>query len=112
MQLVVRGQIDEAFQKHVDLSGKHHNTMVSAGFPALKKAMVENHAQFPNKQLEVKNVLEENDLVAVHSSLLIQHGQPRVVVVHLFRFRGDKIVEMWDVGQTVPVDSPNKDGPF
>jgi len=48
----------------------------------------------------------------VHSSLLIQHGQPRVVVVHLFQFRGDKIVEMWDVGQTVPVDSSNKDGPF
>jgi len=32
--------------------------------------------------------------------------------VHVFRFHSDKIVEMWDCGQPVPVDSPNKDGVF
>ncbi len=83
-----------------------------AGFPALRKAMNENHVQFPNKQLTVKNVLGDGDLVAVHSHIVLQPGEIGMATVHLFRFRGDKIVEMWDCGQPVPADSPNKDGVF
>jgi hypothetical protein len=60
LQLVVGGRIGEAFQKHVDLKGKHHNVTFPAGFPALMKAMIENQAQFPNKQFEVKNISRGN----------------------------------------------------
>jgi hypothetical protein len=35
-----------------------------------------------------------------------------VAVVHIFRFNGDRVVELWDVGQTIPADSPNRDGAF
>ena len=112
LQLVVAGQIDEAYQKHVDLNGKHHNPLFAEGFPALKKAMIENHVQFPNKQLLVKNVLSDGELVAVHSQIVLRPGEPSIATVHLFRFGGDKIVEMWDVGQAVPGDSPNRDGAF
>ena len=111
-QLVVAGRIDEAYQKHVDLRGKHHNPFFPAGFPALKKAMIENHIQFPSKQFTVKNVLGDDDLVAVHSHIVLRPGETGIVAVHLFRFHGDKIVEMWDCGQPVPADSPNKDGAF
>ena len=112
LQLIVAGRIDEAYQKHVYMQGKHHNPYCPAGFPALKKAMIENHVQFPSKQLTVKNVLGDGDLVAVHSHILLRPGEPGVAAVHLFRFHSDKIVEMWDSGQPVPVDSPNKDGAF
>jgi len=112
LQLVVAGQIDEAYQRHVDLNGKHHNSLFAEGFPALKKAMIENHVQFPNKQLLVKNVLSDGELVAVHSQIVLRPGEPSIATVHLFRFGGDKIVEMWDVGQAVPGDSPNRDGAF
>ncbi len=112
LQLVVAGHIDEAYQKHVDLQGKHHNPFFPAGFPGLRKAMNENHIQFPDKQLMVKNVLGDGDLVAVHSHIVLQPGETGMASVHLFRFRGDKIVEMWDCGQPVPADSPNKDGVF
>ncbi|KPQ44042.1 MAG: SnoaL-like domain protein [Candidatus Methanoperedens nitroreducens] len=112
LQLVVAGHIDEAYQKHVDLQGKHHNPFFPAGFPALRKAMNENHIQFPDKQLMVKNVLGDGDLVAVHSHIVLQPGETGMASVHLFRFRGDKIVEMWDCGQPVPADSPNKDWVF
>ncbi len=110
LQLVVAGRIDEAYQKYVDMRGKHHNPFFPAGFPALRKAMNENHIQFPNKQLTIKNVLGDGNFVAVHSHIVLRLGETGVVAVHLFRFRGDKIVEMWDCGQTVPADSPNKDG--
>ena len=112
LQLVVAGRIDEAYQKHVDLRGKHHNPLFPEGFPALKKAMIENHVQFPNKKLTVKNVLSDGDLVAVHSAIVLLPGETGVAAVHLFRFHRDKIMELWDIGQPIPVDSPNKDGAF
>jgi len=112
LQLVVAGRIYEAYQKHVDVQGKHHNPFFPAGFPALRKAMAENHVQLPNKQLTVKNVLGDGDLVAVHSHIVPRPGEPSLAAVHLFRFRGDRIVEMWDCVQPLPADSQNKDGVF
>ncbi|HUI66827.1 MAG TPA: nuclear transport factor 2 family protein [Nitrospirota bacterium] len=112
LQLIVAGRIDEAYQTHVDPQGKHHNLFYPAGFSALKQAMLENHAQFPNKQLTVKYVLGDGDLVTVYSHIVLHAGDRGVAAVHLFRFRSEKIVEMWECGQPVPLDSPNKDGAF
>jgi predicted SnoaL-like aldol condensation-catalyzing enzyme len=112
LKLVAAGQIDEAYRRYVDLSGKHHNPYFPAGFPALKKAMIENHSQFPDKQLTIKNVLGDGDLVAVHSRIVLRPGETGMMTVHLFRFSGNKIIEMWDCGQPVPAESPNKDGVF
>jgi predicted SnoaL-like aldol condensation-catalyzing enzyme len=112
LQLVVAGRINEAYEKHIDLQGKHHNPFYPAGFPALKKAMLENHVQFPSKQLTVMNVLGDGDLVAVHSYIVLRPDEPGVATVHLFRVHSDRIVEMWDFAQPVPTDSPNKDGAF
>ncbi|HUJ17715.1 MAG TPA: nuclear transport factor 2 family protein [Nitrospirota bacterium] len=112
LQLVVAGRIDDAYQKHVDLGGKHHNPFFAAGFPALKKAMIKNHVQFPGKQLTVKNMLGDGDLVAVHSHIVLHPGETGISTVHLFRFHSDRIVELWDIGQSVPLDSPNEDGAF
>lgn len=110
LQLVVAGQIDEAYTKYVDMRGKHHNVYFPAGFEALKKAMHESHAQFPVKQFKSKNVLADENLVAVHSHIVLKQGDPGMAVVHLFRFENGKIVEMWDVGQEIPHDTPNTDG--
>ena len=33
-------------------------------------------------------------------------------VVHIFRFDGDRIVELWDLAQEVPDHSPNANGMF
>lgn len=112
LQLVVDGNIDEAYDQYVDMNGKHHNFYFAAGFPALKAAMKENHQQFPHKALHVKHAIEEGDMVAVHSHLILEAGGRGMSVVHLLRFEGDHIVEMWDVGAAIPEDSPNSDGPF
>ena len=112
LQLVVAGRIDEAYEKYVDMEGKHHNAYFPAGFPALKKAMKENQVQFPLKVFTVKHTLGDNDLVAVHSHTVLRSGELEFAVVHLFRFREAKIVEMWDMGQQVPADLPNQDGMF
>jgi predicted SnoaL-like aldol condensation-catalyzing enzyme len=112
LQLVVSGRIDEAYRDYVDLKGKHHSLYFPAGFPALKKAMSEDQASNPDKRLVIHNVLGDGNLVAVHSHLTRHPGDPGFAVVHLFRFRAGKIIEMWDLGLTVPPDSPNADGAF
>jgi predicted SnoaL-like aldol condensation-catalyzing enzyme len=112
LQLVVAGNIDAAYRKFVDMEGKHHNFYFPAGFPALKKAMIDNQDDFPDKQLLIKHVLGEGDFVAVHSQLIMKEGGESMAVVHLFRFSGHKITEMWDIGHPVPVDLPNADGAF
>jgi predicted SnoaL-like aldol condensation-catalyzing enzyme len=74
--------------------------------------MMENHFQFPNKKLTIKNVLGDGELVAAHSHIVLHPGDKGMAAVHVFRFEGNTIAEMWDVGQPVPADSPNKDGAF
>lgn len=112
LQLVVLGRIDEAYEKYVDMQGKHHNPFFPAGFPELRKAMIENRIQFPNKQLTIKNVLGDGALVAVHSHILPRPGDTGMSAMHLFRFQDNRIVEMWDCCQPAPANSPNKDGAF
>ena len=112
LHLVVAGRVEEAYRKYVDVKGKHHNAFLPAGFPSLMGAMIENHARFPHKQLTVRNVLGDGDMVAVHSQIVLGPGRASMATVHLFRFQGDKVTEFWDIGQPVPADSPNEDGAF
>ena len=104
LHLVVSGRIDEAYQKYADMRGRHHNPFFPAGFPELQKSMIANHTRFPNKQLVVKNVLGDGMMVAVHSHIVLRHGEAGMAAVHLFRFEGDRIVEMWDCVQPEPAD--------
>src|SRR5262249_13848809 len=39
-------------------------------------------------------------------------GDLGAAVVHIFKFEGNLIVELWDMGQAVPEDSPNENGMF
>jgi len=109
---VVAGRIDEAYEKYADKNCKHHNAFFPAGLENLKNAMKENEKEFPNKKLIVKNVLGDDDLVAVHSHLILKPHEMEMTVVHLFRIKNAKIVEMWDCGQAIPKNCPNEDGVF
>lgn len=108
LQMVIAGNIDEAYEKYVDANGKHHNVYYPGDFASLKEGMKENHANFPNKEFQVKNSLAEGDMVVTHSHLAFQKGAIGMVVVHIFRFENGKIVELWDCGQQIPEDSPNQ----
>jgi predicted SnoaL-like aldol condensation-catalyzing enzyme len=50
--------------------------------------------------------------VIEHSHVKPKPGDAGVAVVHIFRFEGDRIAELWDVGQPVPAENPNSDGMF
>jgi predicted SnoaL-like aldol condensation-catalyzing enzyme len=105
------GKLDEAYA-NLAPTFRHHNAYFAGDAESLKKGMADAHKQFPNTTLEVKHALEDGDLVAIHSR--VSHGpdQPDIAVVHLFRFEGDRIAELWDVGMEAPEESPNDNGLF
>jgi predicted SnoaL-like aldol condensation-catalyzing enzyme len=91
---------------------RHHNAYFAAGMDTLLTAIVAAAQLNPAGTMDVKHVLGDGDLVAVHSHVRQRPEDRGVAVVHLFRFVGDRIAEMWDVGQPLPADNPNRDGMF
>ena len=112
LTMIVSGQIDEAYEKYVNLSGKHHNVFTPAGMRSLKEGMKENDDQFPDKKLTIKHIVSDGDIVMTHSHLVMKPGAKGMVVVHVLRFADDKIVELWDSGQAIPDTAINSDGAF
>ena len=105
------GKVDEAYRR-VSQSFRHHNAYFAGDVESLKAGMAEAHEKFPDTKLEVKHVLEDGDLVAVHSR--VSHGpdEADITVVHLFRFEGEQIAELWDIGMEAPKEMPNENGLF
>jgi predicted SnoaL-like aldol condensation-catalyzing enzyme len=108
----VSGKIREAYDRYVGSSFKHHNPYFAGDAASLRAGMEQNAVQNPVKSLEVQRVLVDGDLVAAHSKLQLKPGGPELAVVHIFRFDGDRIVELWDIAQQAPPDSPNENGMF
>ena len=112
LQLVASGKVREAFQNYVGPNFRHHNPFFRGDAESLMLAMEENAAMNPGKVLEVQRALEDDGLVAVHSHVRQKPGDLGGAVVHVFRFQGDRVVELWDIGQPVPENSPNENGMF
>jgi predicted SnoaL-like aldol condensation-catalyzing enzyme len=112
LQLVASGKVREAYQKYIGPEFCHHNAYFPGDAESLMLAMEENAVVSPNKVFEVKRIIEENDLVVVHSHLKQKPEDLGVAVVHICRFKNDKIVELWDLGQPIPENSPNENGMF
>ena len=69
----------------------------------------QNH---PKARGEVKRVFAEGEFVILHvhwSGLLSEHGE---AVVDIFRFENEKIVEHWDVIQSIPETAANSNTMF
>jgi len=112
LRQVASGKVREAYDAFVAPHFRHHNAYFRGDAESLRTGMEENAAGFPNKTFEVQRALEDGDLVAVHSRLRLKPDMPEIAAVHIVRFEGGRIVEMWDVGQQVPAESPNENGMF
>jgi predicted SnoaL-like aldol condensation-catalyzing enzyme len=110
--LCASGHAHEAFPKYTSPQFRHHNPWFAADAESLMTAMDDNAAQHPDKTLEILHTLQDGDMVATHSRVRMKPGQAEMAVVHLFRFEGDRIAELWDIGQQAPDNSPNRHGMF
>ena len=101
---------------------KTHNPYTAGGMEELTDAMIAVQKQAAEGiikgskadfKLIIRQVIADGDVVAVHTQ--ISSSKPSeggLRQVHLFRFRGDKIVEYWDITQMVPENAPNAAGAF
>ena len=112
LKLAASGKLDEAYANYIAPNFRHPNAYFAGDAESLKAGMAAAHQQFPDTTLEVQRAWQDGDLVAIHSR--VSHGpdQPDIAVVHMFRFEGDRVAELWDVGMQAPKDSPNKNGLF
>lgn len=112
LQMAASGHAVAAFEKYAGPDFQHHNAYFKGDANSLRDAMQENAALNPGKIFEVQRTLQDGDLVAVHSRVRFSDKPQVIAVVHIFRFAGNKIVELWDIGQPAPDQSPNENGMF
>ena len=112
LTMAASGKVREAYGRHVADAFRHHNAYFPGDRESLLVAMEQSAASEPNKSFTVKQVIDSGDRVAVFSHLRRAQGNQDYAVVHILRFDGAKIVEMWDIAQEIPNDSPNALGMF
>jgi predicted SnoaL-like aldol condensation-catalyzing enzyme len=110
--LASSGKVREAYKKHIAPGFRHHNAYFPGDPESLAKGMEESAKEFPHKVFDVQRVLEDGDLVAVHARVRLKPDGQDIALIHIFRFEGDRIVELWEAAQPVPETSPNKNGVF
>ena len=112
LKLAASGDVRRAFSMYAGDGFRHHNPFFPGTAEALMAAMEENARQHPEKTIEIRRLLEEDDQVCVLSLVRMKPGDRGVAVVHIFRFEHDRIVELWDVAQPIPDRLPNANGMF
>lgn len=112
LKLASSGKVHEAYSTFVGKGFRHHNPFFEGSAESLQTGMEENARQNPDKALDVKRVIEEDEFVVVHAHVRHKPDDPGFALVHIFRFENGRIVELWDLGQPVPEKSPNQYGMF
>jgi predicted SnoaL-like aldol condensation-catalyzing enzyme len=113
LQMAGTGKVREAYDRYVASSFIHHNQYFKGDRQSLLAAMEEASKTSPNASVEIKHLYEDGQTVIAHSLVTRQDRQAdAIAVVHIFRFEGDRIAELWDLGQPISKDSPNENGLF
>lgn len=101
------GDVDGAIARYVGDTYIQHTANAEDGVDGLRVFINGFLAAFPNAKGNIRRVLADGDLVAVHAhwtGLVSENGD---VGVDLFRVENGKLVEHWDVFAPVPITSKN-----
>lgn len=112
LKAVSSNQVFEGYERYASIEFKHHNLYYKGDLISLRNGMFESQQNFPNKVLEIKQVIAEGDTVMVHSHVKLNSQDSGFILAHIFKIKNNKIIELWDFGQQIPDSYPNKNGPF
>ena len=107
LKMIISGNIDKAFSLYVHEDFFHHNPYFEGDRDSLKKGMIENYFKNPNKILNIFQCIQEDEKIAVHSNLTLTQNKMEMILIHIFRFQDDKIIEIWDIGSPIPLENLN-----
>ena len=91
---------------------RQHNPTAGDGAAGLKGFIEFLKAKFPTQHGDIKQIIAEGDLVALHVHSTRGDGTPGRAIVDIFRVANGKVVEHWDVIQDIPEKSANGNGMF
>lgn len=112
LKMTISGNIENAFNLFIHEEFFHHNPYFHGDRESLKLGMIDNHFKNPNKVIDIFQIIEENEKVVVHSKLTLPQNKMEMNVIHIFRFKENKIIELWDIGVPIPSEIHNKNGIF
>jgi predicted SnoaL-like aldol condensation-catalyzing enzyme len=74
-------------------------------------AVWQRRSNHPSPSHETLRALGDGDLAAIHGKVDLS-PESEWSVIHIFRFKDDKIIELWEASQEVLKDSPNENEIF
>lgn len=103
------GKVLAAVARYVSNRFIQHDPRVRDGPEGMLERIMRTRIEHPQmcRAKQIRRVIAEGDLVAVHSLVTYSPGDRGTAVVDILRFEEGKIVEHWNVRQPVPETSAN-----
>ncbi|MDP3906582.1 nuclear transport factor 2 family protein [Novosphingobium sp.] len=111
-EFYVRKNVRKAFETWVDPGYIQHNPMAATGRDAAIAFLEPFFASNPAIRYEIKRVIADGKLVAVHAHGRFSAEDRGIAVVDILRVEGCRVMEHWDVVQPVPDKALNDNGMF
>lgn len=111
-EFYVEKQVRRAFETWVDPGYIQHNPMAATGRDAAIAFLEPFFANNPGLHYEIRRVIADGNLVAVHAHGRMYESDRGMAVVDILRVDGCKVMEHWDVVQPVPEKAANANGMF
>jgi predicted SnoaL-like aldol condensation-catalyzing enzyme len=105
-------KVAEAFELYSVPDYKQHNPYAASGAKPAIDFLGSYMKQNPQCRTDIKRVIAEGDLVAIHNNPKSNPSDRGRAVVDIFRIENGKVVEHWDVVQDVPAQSANSNTMF
>jgi predicted SnoaL-like aldol condensation-catalyzing enzyme len=111
-EFYIEKKVRSAFETWVDPGYIQHNPMAATGRDAAIAFLEPFFANNPGMKYEIKRIIADGKLVAVHAHGKFSPEDRGMAVVDILRVEGCKVVEHWDVLQPVPEKAANTNGMF
>jgi predicted SnoaL-like aldol condensation-catalyzing enzyme len=106
------GDVDTAIRLYGGESYKQHTPFAADGFDGLRQYAEWIGANYPKVRGEIKRVFGDGNFVLLHCHWTGFFGEHGDAIVDIFRLEDGKIVEHWDVIQSIPDTSKNENTMF
>ncbi|KWW20317.1 hypothetical protein AS888_19485 [Peribacillus simplex] len=106
------GQPELAVERYMGPRYIQHNPEADNGPEAFIGFGHALRGENPEMKLEIKRIFREDDYVVTHSHLILNPNDPGLALADFFLLEDGKVVEHWDVIQTVPEKAKNTNSMF